>query len=682
MKLKAAHVVFSHWRIIVYATFCIATAILLTVYSREVGLQVFDYIAQNQDRKLTSYLAQEEVFVSKQVAQLGSSESIRAEIKERDVPTLLDILDKEQGKGNLSAYTVTDAHGIALTRSPINANLGDDIFLTNPVGRSVAAGVTGTTYVPARNFPLTMASGVLVKDPDGATVGALFGGYWLDNAYAKSFKSKYLDDIRHREIIFYSKEEGVTGSSIEDAETKNKIRAYLSHASTLVQDGKSGDLLNMNGTDYVVTNHFFVGPDEIYGGALLLTPVPLTLFLRSLLLALAIASLFFISLLYFEKVSIPELLRFKKKTLYTMLFCLSATVFFSIWAGVYAYGQASTIHLDKPQFTIYNSTMSVRPDSGIYIQGYEQEGSIIISSGGEEINAIEAGLQFDPKIMSVDSLSFDRSVCSPETIVEQSIDNTEGTINISCAVTSKAFAEARGVLADIRFTPKKTGDAALVFDQNTHVYAADGLGTDVLRSTTSGFYRIFDEKDLSNFFSTKAVVIPYSPTHQNSSKWYSGRQVSVVWPKVEGAEYEYELSQDATSTMQNPTVTSLTSVTLTVPSDGVFYFKIAAKKGNMFGQVSRLKIRIDTTAPDTPTILASSLSIKKNDIVRFVLSSNDDGSGLQKNFYVRVDNSAWLPTNAKIYMPFHETGEHTFGVRVFDNAENYSDSYVTVKVRN
>ncbi len=43
--------------------------------------------------------------------------------------------------------------------------------------------------------------------------------------------------------------------------------------------------------------------------------------------------------------------------------------------------------------------------------------------------------------------------------------------------------------------------------------------------------------------------------------------------------------------------------------------------------------------------------------------------------------STWLPTLSRLYMPFHDTGAHTVSVRVFDNAENYSDGEVEIRVK-
>ncbi len=682
MNPKLTRVAVTHWRTILYTLFCILCAVDLVLYSKDIGLRIFNFVAERQDRMLFSYLDEEGKAISQKIFSFSQRSDLRESLQKKDASSTIAILNAEKDISGLTAYTVADAHGIAISRAPINTSVGDNIFLTLPVGRAALNGETSAVYGPGRNFSLTMGVGSLIKDNDGDLLGAVFGGYWFDNKYAQIFKERYLNDFRHREVIFYSREEGVTGDSLEDISLRNQMRAYVTHASTLIQEGRSGDLLNIKGKDYVITNHLLTGEGDIYGGVLLLTQVPLTLFLRSMLVSALITLLFFISLLFLEKITIPQLLRFKKRTLYYFLFILTSIVFISVWTGIYSYGKASTMRLDKPEFTIYNSTMKVRPGAGVYAVGQQQQMSVVVYSGGEKIGAIEARLHFDPAVLRIDTLNFDRSICSPDMILEKSFDNTRGTLSIACAVSEQIFSDVRGILADVTFIPVVTGNAAFIFDENTHVFAADGLATDVLRTVTSGAYRVFDEKDISGFFSSKSIVIPYSLTHENSTKWYPSRTIVVSWPKIPGASYEYEISQDPSPTIANPQMTFLGSVSLLASTDGIFYFKVAPKKEGVTGLPTILQIKVDTTPPEKPTIQASNLSIKKNDIVRFQLSSEDAASGMQKNFYVRVDGSLWLPTFSNIYMPFTETGTHVVSVRVFDNAENYSESQVTIKVRN
>lgn len=673
------NVVAKHVHTVVYAGAAILLALLVCIYAQDIGWRAFNAIASNQGKNLESYLDKEKRYILETVSGLAVSEDLVRLLRDEDANGISVFLSKQKELSGLTALTVANEHGTALSRVPIKANLGDNVFLTIAAGRKVARGDFSAGYGPGRNFPLTLGAGALVKDGNEA-VGAVFAGYWLNNDYAQNFKRIYLDDIRRREVIFYSKEEGITGNSFEDVETRSRLRAYLNHASAIIQDGQSGYLISVGGKDYVVTNYLFSGESEIYGGVLVLTPIPFPLLLRSMIVSLLAALLFFGSLLIIEHISIPQLLRFRRKRLYLFLIILAGFMFVSLWVSLYTHGRMITLNLEKPPLTIYNSTMKIRPGTGVYVIGHTQQASIAVYSGGEKVNAIDASLRFDPDVIRVDRLSFERSLCSEDATIEHEIDNAHGTLRISCAVLEDVFSDPRAILADIEFTPLSAGSASIVFDEGTSVLAADGLGTDVLRSVTPAFYRVFEEDDISNVFSKNSITIPFSPSHENSRQWYSNRRVRVTWPSMKGVEYVYEFTKNASSTLENSLATSANEITLNAPSDGVYYFRIAPQKDGVRGLTSTLTVMIDTTPPDIPNIKTSTTKIKKNGIVRFELASNDTLSGLQKNFYVRIGSTVWLPTFAKLYMPFRDVGEQRVGVRVFDNAENFSDSEVIINV--
>jgi hypothetical protein len=172
--------------------------------------------------------------------------------------------------------------------------------------------------------------------------------------------------------------------------------------------------------------------------------------------------------------------------------------------------------------------MELSPSSGIYAKGIQQQVSVVVSSGGEDVNAIEAHLRFDPDHIHIDGLSFDRSICADGQVLQQTINNDEGYVILSCVITGDAFADVKGNLVDINFTPISTGGAAITFDDGSGVLASDGLGTDVLRAVTSAYYRVFNKEDISDIFSPRSIVIPYSYTHENSAKWYNSNKVSVI----------------------------------------------------------------------------------------------------------------------------------------------------------
>ncbi len=667
--------------LIAYSYVCTVLALATALLPATVGIKFLSYVADRQETKLVQVFESEQKYLLETLSNLGSRQEVIGAIKDGDRSALLSLFKTEKINTKITDFAASDKNGIVISRTNPTASVGDNVFLTFPAGRLAAQGLTGVIFGPGRDFPLTMAAVYPIKGQSGELEGALFGGYWFDDEYAVNLKEKYLSKTSGQEIIFYSKDEGITGTTITDPSVRKNLRAYINHGSLLTKEKHQGEILNFSGKDYIISNYVFPKSDDLYGGVLLLTPLPATLLIRTFVISFLWTLLFFLIALFGEKVTFPALLRMRKKYLLSLLTIVSIVVWVSLWFGIYYHTQKIVTYVEKQKFSIYNSTFNLQPSSGIYVRGYSQQSSVIIHSGGEDINAVEVHLRFDPSILSIDSLSFDRSICTKTRLVENTIDNENGTLSISCVVGKNAFDQEWGVIADIQFTPYVPGSALLSFDEGSQVLAADGLGTNVLRSVTSSFYRVFDEVDIIGSFSKKTILIPYSQTHENSAKWYNSKHVIVSWLKIPDAEYMYEFSDIATTTLINPSTTSAKTVSLDAPNDGVFYFRLAPIKNGIPGAVSTLKIKIDTTPPDTPTIRESSLNVTQGDVVRFELSSSDDESGLQKNFYVKNDGGIWLPAASKLYIPFTTAGEHTVSVRVFDNAENYSDAEVTVRVR-
>lgn len=336
--------------------------------------------------------------------------------------------------------------------------------------------------------------------------------------------------------------------------------------------------------------------------------------------------------------------------------------------------------LDKPTFSIYNSLLRIRPQSGVLAVGYPQRVSLIVRSGGEALNTVDASLRYDPSVFEVKEIQTQRSICPEEFFIEKIIDAKEGVIHIVCGIPGEGFTDVRGIVADIIVVPLVAGASSITFDESTEVLASDGLGSNVLRSVSGAYYRSF-VKTNDKSFSRESYVIPFSSTHENSTRWYSSRQVEVKWTSIEGAEYLYEFSENASSTMVSPKVTSGDNVTLQAPHDGVYYFKVAPRKDGTQGKTSVLMVKIDTTPPNSPTIRVSNTSAKADEVVRFELSSGDALSGVQPNFYVSINGSVYLPGPSRLFIPFKTPGMYKVDVRVFDNAENYSDGTVNITVK-
>jgi hypothetical protein len=323
--------------------------------------------------------------------------------------------------------------------------------------------------------------------------------------------------------------------------------------------------------------------------------------------------------------------------------------------------------------------MSLDPEAELFSL-QPQKISIRIESGGEKINFAEADLKFDPKFIIVDDIIMTNSFCDQSLILEKIIDNKNGKIVIACGAT-EGLAEGPIVLADLLLQPIKTGVTYINFDENNSgVFAHDGLGTEVLRAVTNGSYRIIDLRKENEFQGGLSI---FSHTHTNETRWYAGKRVDFDWVQGNGYDqYAYVFDQKPGTIPDGRERTSSTSIDFLAKNDGVYYFHIVPIGKNERNPVTHYKIMVDSTPPMEPSIKASAEKAAPGEAIRFEFEDNGDNlSGMQKNFYVQFDGGMWMPTASQMSIPFMEEGEREVKLRVFDKADNFSDTGIKIKIK-
>ena len=246
-------------------------------------------------------------------------------------------------------------------------------------------------------------------------------------------------------------------------------------------------------------------------------------------------------------------------------------------------------------------------------------------------------------------------------------------MNIACLVPSPGLASS-GTVAEILIRPKQTGQINLTFAQQSKVLANDGLGTNVLRQAVGGtFYAYNDESD-------QTVVL--SSSHPNSERWYGSNSVRFVWMADEpNATYHYVFSDQAS---YNPSWVAQeireSSVKLEAEKSGQYYFYLITNKGQPGERINRYGVKVDITPPQKPSVKASQTMVLPGEVVRVEFTSSDAHSGLQKGFYVKVDDGTFLPLKSPLFVSFVEEGDHHITIRAFDEAGNYSDESIKMEV--
>lgn len=583
-------------------------------------------------------------------------------------PALLALALKNKTDSGRMVLLVADRNGKVIYRSH-TSQVADYIFQDTPWGRMVSQGKSLMAVEVGDPLPLVIIAGSPVLQ-SGAMIGGVFGGYPLDDAFAKDFKAKNLgpgDDI-----VFFSYDTGVTGKSIDDVRRGNIIDSYFNSGTDQWLDPKLSSMeVSFEGQDYFVRKILFDGIENSPGGALVFYKDNQFIYAALYAVFSMLVFLFIVWLIFHFSQRYAWDAGFRIR-----LFIYSVLVLVCVFFAVSAYLKSLSVKITEAPFTIYNSTLALSPESDTFQTGSDQAVSVLVSSGGESVNAFQISLGYDPRKIEVLSVDTSRSICDKAMFLQNNIDEADGRVDFACAIPNPGYSGRNGVLADLIVHPIVAGNFTLNFETSTQVLANDGLGTDVLRFSTDGSYLSYDDRKDSG----RPIV--YSPTHPNGTRWYDKHDAKFVWSAPAGAVSTYWLDGNPGSSAipADAATNRNTFADFPLNQEGVKYFHLVVKAGGTRAAAYPYKIQSDFTPPETPDVRMSDQVIFAGELVRLEFRSRDALSGLQNAYYVKFDDGVFLPAFSPLYFTISDVGVHTVTIRVFDKAGNYSDTQRTVTV--
>lgn len=621
-------------------------------------------------------------YLTHQGDEVGKIPDLINATKARETLTTLSILTQEQKKRQVGAMAVTTVDGIVISRTTDISKSGDNVFISSSQGRAVVKNGRESSIElrTTDQSQLVLSTGRLLKE-EGQSVGALFSSQLIDDTYSAKLRDSYLPS--GSELAFYTYGFGLAGTSITNQQSKDILSSYLHPGSSWLEKGRPRQIVSLNGRDFFVETVTFPGLEESPGGVMLL--IPSYGRYESLLIATFSGSLFlFLSLLIHK--------RYRRSEKYSNYLLVTLILMFMVFGIIYAIDSqlgSNVTKLDKPIYGIYNSTLSLVPSATVFDSKIDQYVDIRVTTGGESINSVSAVVNYDPLKAQIQAINTANSFCTLFPV--KSIDNTKGQTTVSCGLQTPGLTATTGLVAELVLHALKPGTIALNLDPSSVVLANDGLGTNVLRATTNASYQAVESSMALSVEATGSkTIVPikplpeqitvYSPTHPNSEQWYSNRDVTFTWPEHKNYSYNYALDELPTTIPDSTSVTDNSFVAVKGNEDGVYYFHLQPIMAGVNGPTTNYKVMIDSTAPTKPDINVSSTEVSVDEVVRLVFSSTDQTSGLQGNYYLRLDEGLFLPTSPRVFIPFDAVGQHQITVRVFDNANNYVDNTVTIKV--
>ncbi len=639
----------------------------LILFLSHVASQSFVHMhEQKRIRVISESFSQETQTLLQKVSSAQQEGEVEPYLEKNDPLTLSGILYRFTQKYGLWAMAVVDKNGLALARFP-SLRIGDYVFQTSPWGVRVGKGETLVTVVQGRVYPLALVAGVPFWDQDQVR-GALFGSHLLNDDYAFAFQKQYLS--KAEQIVFYSTKSGAYGMTFENQEIKNLLKISFNEGSDWVQKQKNAfgnELFQIGDRFFHIGNIPLQGLDGQEGGMLIFFEVHHS---RGLWVGVGIlVLLFFLVEWYFFHV------REKKSRFLITVFLSGVGVLIASVICVYFMDNTvgSREILDFPPYSIYNSTLALAPEFGLFSVGQEQRVQVQLTSGGEPINAVHLALSFNPQMVQLQDIFLINSLCDKKFILKKQVDNEKGKVNLSC-LAPEGFVGINGLVAELIIVPLRVGQFDLTFEADTQVLAHDGLGTNVLRVSSGGSYTVaYPNTDNHNL-----SVFSYS--HPNSARWYKNKNFHVQWDTRTSSKQIGFVVDQSPETIPSTGFVTTTEANVIVSKDGTYYFHIVEQGNNPKLQTIHWKFLVDTTPPENVFIRSSADRVRQGEIVRFEFGGTDALSGVQANYYVSMDGRMFVPSLKKLYVPFLEKGSHTITLRIFDNAGNFQDASKTIFV--
>ncbi len=327
-------------------------------------------------------------------------------------------------------------------------------------------------------------------------------------------------------------------------------------------------------------------------------------------------------------------------------------------------------------FAANAASLYLEPASGVYAAETDFSVSVGVDTGGAEINAVEAALEFNPDELRVVRISKENSIFGLWT-EEPRFSNETGRISFA-GITTKFFS-GKGEVIRATFKAARTGEIPVRFSSGA-VLAADGKASNLLSVLEAGIYTITPK----TIFPPAEYVVPAgapaepdvkSPTHPDPEKWYSGGNVKFAWPvPADITAIRLFLDKEPYSVPAEIAPKGLVEKNYPGLSDGVWFFHIQFQNQNGWGKIAHFRARIDAKKPEKLNIVLQPPAEPAEFNVRFFIEAADSGSGIDY-YEIRINDgekTVWQPPENGIFAaPALPAGNYVLKVKAVDKAGNF-----------
>ena len=342
-----------------------------------------------------------------------------------------------------------------------------------------------------------------------------------------------------------------------------------------------------------------------------------------------------------------------------------------------------------------NGSLYLSPSSGNVSVGQTFSIVLRVNTGGTAINAAEGSVVFDQAKLSVTSVSKSGSVFTIWA-EEPKFSNAEGTVSFGGGVPNPGYSGSNGTVITINFRARTATSINGVTDISIvsgGILANDGYGTNILASLGKATYTIAPgvitpvpapgEPEVSVPTLSKVSII--SPTHPDSSKWYSSNNPLFRWDVPSGiSEVILVLSRRANSPPIISYSPPISERLLDDLDEGEWYLNARFRTAAGLGPTTSFKFNIDTEPPSAFSVTRLDTKDPTNPRPELLFESSDETSGID-HYELSVNEGE--PTNIladeagqSYTMPLQTPGEKNIEIKAFDRAGNIALARLTIQI--
>ena len=332
-----------------------------------------------------------------------------------------------------------------------------------------------------------------------------------------------------------------------------------------------------------------------------------------------------------------------------------------------------------------SASLYLSPSTGTFLAGSTFDVSIFVDTAKNNINTIDVDLKFDPRRLQITNPSTGKSLIS-EWISLPVYSNAEGTISFQGGVPPPGINTNSGLISTLTFRAMTAGQAVIDIQNSSLVLLADGKGTNALGNTGQAVFEII--------IPPQAGPEIRSVSHANPNQWYRDTNAVFSWTKEEGVNgFSYLIDQSPDNIPDNIPEGEIPSVVFNDLPNGIWYFHLKAKKGDVWSGTSHYLVKIDTLPPkDLELKLEGAIKNLAVPIApvgaTLLFAAQDTLSGIDyyaiKIINLLENENAQDSFFVEIASPFHlpqlEPAEYETIVRAYDRAGNWLDNAKKVEI--